>query len=242
MNSEGPIQVEPSSSSHGHHDTEQVQTVLESTSSPPLSESMTKSTEMRSHMDDADLSATVEAEVESTAVLDCTLVEGGDEAEGSTKKHAKVSSANSLPFPFKGHGSKTSGDSHDGSIEGGSPTPWHPLNTMEKGETQGYDHSMVLVEDDIGETKGKLLYGQTDMKTFLNRTSHLHLELKPGSPQQQPWDSIEPPLENNLKSMEGYYSPTAAVQQKFHTMQKIGWVFFFSFFFFFFFYKTDGFS
>lgn len=228
MNSEELSQVESSSSSHGHHDTQQVQTVLES-ASPPLSESMIKSTELGSRIDDPDMSATVEGEVESTAVVDRTLVEGGDEADASTKKHAKVPSANSLPFPFKGHASKMSGDSHstghDGSIEGGSPTPWHPLHTMELsskggGDTQGYDHTMVLVEDDIGESKGKLLYAQTDMKTVSNRTSHLHLELKPAST-QQPWDSIDPPLENNVKSMEGYYSPIA-VQQKFHTMQKTG--------------------
>jgi len=152
------------------------------------------------------LSMTVEGEVESTAVLDRTLVEG--EGDASSKKHAKVSSANSLPFPFKlGHASKRSGDSHstghDGSVEGGSPRPWHPLHTMGGGgETQG----MV---DDIGESKGKLSYAQTDMKT-----SHLQLELKPASA-EQPWDSIDPPLENNLKSMEGYYSP----QQRFPTMQ-----------------------
>jgi hypothetical protein len=161
-------------------------------------------------------------------MLDRTLVEGDDTNPPSIKKHAQVPSASSLSFSAKGHVSRKSRDSHstrqDGSVEGSSP--WHPLHTMElKGkddETQGYDHNMMLVEDDIADSKGKLLYPQTDMKTSPTRTSHFHLDLKPSSP--QPWDHIDPPLDNNQKSLEGYYSPTT--QQNFHTMQKARRVFF----------------
>lgn len=194
MISEEHIQLE-SSSSDGFHDAQRLQTALE----PPVSEPMTNShsAEVLSQTHEHDLSATVE-EVELTAVLDRTLVEGNG-ADASTKKHAKVPSGSSISFPPKGHVSKKSRDSHstrlDGSVEGGSPTSWHPLHSKD-GETQGYDHNMVA-EDDITESKGKLLYPQT---------------------------GIDPALENNLKSMEGYYSPST--QQKFHTMPKTGCFFF----------------
>ena len=188
-------QLESSSgpaSSNGFHDTQHVQTALEP---PPVSEPMTNShtAEVLAQTHERDLSATVE-EVELTTVLDRTLVEEGNSADASSKKHAKVPSGSSISFPPKGHVSKKSRDSHstrlDGSVEGGSPTPWHPLHSKD-GETQGYDHNTVLVEDDITDSKGKPLYPQTD---------------------------IDLPLENNLKSMEGYYSPST--QQKFHTMPK----------------------
>jgi len=126
-------------------------------------------------------------------VLDSTLVEENG-VDVSTEKHTKVPSGSSISFPSKGHVSKKSRDSHstrlDGSVEGSSPTSWHPLQSKD-GEMQGYDHNTVLVEDDITDSKGKLLYPQT---------------------------GIDPPLENNLKSMEGYYSPST--QQKFHSMPK----------------------
>ena len=184
LESSGPV------SSDGFHDAQRVQTASEP---PPVSESMTNShtAEVLSQTHERDLSVTVE--VELTTVLDRTLVEGNG-ADASTKKHAKVPSGSSISFPPKGHVSKKSRDSHstrlDGSVEGGSPTSWHPLHSKD-GETQGYDHNIVLVEDDITDSKGKLLYPQS---------------------------GIDPPLQNNLKSMEGYYSPST--QQKFHTMPK----------------------
>jgi hypothetical protein len=205
MISEEHIQLESSSgpgSSKGFHDAQHVQTALEP---PPVSEPMTSSHTAevlaRTHEPERDLSATVE-EVELTTVLDRTLVEEADAS--TTKKHSKVPSGSSISFPAKGHVSKKSRDSHstrlEGSVEveGGSPTSWHPLHSKD-GETQGYDHNTVLVEDDITDSNGKLLYPQT------------------------------PPLENNLKSTEGYYSPST--QQKFHTMPKARW-FLFCFFVF----------
>jgi len=148
-------------------------------------------------------------------MLDRTLVEG-DDVDASTKKHRKEPSASTSS---SGHAPKKSGDSHstghDESVEGGSPTPWHPLHAVEllsKGtETQGQNHSMVLVEDDVVDSKGKILYPPSDMKS---RTSHLHLDLKPSSP--QPWERIVPPLEDTIKSS---YSPSA-IQQRFNTIQK----------------------
>ena len=170
----------------------------------PVSEPMTNShtAEVLAQTYERDLSATVE-EVELTTVLDRTLIEEGNDADASSKKHGKVPSGSSLSFQPKGHVSKKSRDSHstrlDGSVEGGSPTSWHPLHSKD-GETQGYDHITVLVEDDITDSKGKLLYPQT---------------------------SIDSPLESNLKSIEGYYSPST--QQKFHTMPKARCPFFFFF-------------
>ena len=203
MISEEHIQLESSSgpgSSKGFHDAQHVQP-------PPVSEPMTSShtAEVLARTHELDLSATVE-EVELTTVLDRTLVEEGNGADASTTtKHAKVPSGSSISFPAKGHVSKKSRDSHstrlEGSVEGGSPTSWHPLHSKE-GESQKYDHKTVLVEDDITDSNGKLLYPHTP-----------------------------PPLENNLKSTEGYYSPST--QQKFHAMQKARWFFFFFFFFFF---------
>jgi len=195
MISEEHIQLESSSgpvSSNGFHDAQHVQSALEPPpASVPMADSHTAEVLAQTH--ERDLSATVE-EVELTTVLDRTLIEEGNSADALSKKHAKVPSGSSISFLPKGHVSKKSRDSHstrlDGSVEGGSPTSWHPLHSKE-GETQGYDHNMVLVEDDITDSKGKLLYPQT---------------------------SIDSPLESNLKSMEGYYSPST--QQKFHTMPK----------------------
>jgi hypothetical protein len=203
MISEEHIQLESSSgpvSSDSFHDAQHVQTALNpSPDSEPMTNSRTA--EVLSQTHERDLSATVE-EVELTTVLDRTLVEGNG-ADASTKKHAKVPSSSSISFPAKGHVSKKSRDSHstrlDGSVEGSSPTSWHPLHSKEN-ETQGFDHNTVLVEDDITDSKGKLLYPQI---------------------------GIDPPLENNLKSMEGYYSPST--QQKFHTMPKARCLFFFFF-------------
>lgn len=79
------------------------------------------------------------------------------------------------------------------------------------------------VEEDIVDSKGKLLIPDQDdvegKPMGSRRTSHLRLDLKPPSP--QPWDQIEPPLNNNMKAVAGYYSP-AASQQKFHSMQNTG--------------------
>ncbi|KAF9042065.1 Golgin subfamily A member 7/ERF4 family-domain-containing protein, partial [Panaeolus papilionaceus] len=76
---------------------------------------------------------------------------------------------------------------------------------------------------DIVDSKGKLLIPDQDdvegKPMGSRRTSHLRLDLKPPSP--QPWDQIEPPLNNNMKAVAGYYSP-AASQQKFHSMQNTG--------------------
>jgi hypothetical protein len=194
LESSGPV------SSNGFHDAQHVQTALEP---PPLSEPMTNSHTAEvlqvDQTHERDLNATLD-EVELTTVQDRTLIEEGNSAEVSSKKHAKVPSGSSISFPPKGHVSKKSRDSHstriDGSVEGGSPTSWHPLHSKD-GETQGFDHNTVLVEDDITDSKGKLLYPQT---------------------------SIDSPLESNLKSMEGYYSPST--QQKFHTMPKARCFFF----------------
>ena len=203
MISEEHKQLESSSglvSSNGFHDAQHVQTALEPL---PVSEPMTNShtAEVLAQTYERDLSATVE--VELTTVLDRTLIEEGNNGDSSSKKHAKVPSGSSISFQPKGHVSKKSRDSHstrlDGSVEGGSPTSWHPLHSKD-GEMQGYDHNTVLVEDDITDAKGKLLYPQT---------------------------SIDSPLESNLKSMEKYYSPST--QQKFHTMPKARY-FSFSFF------------
>jgi hypothetical protein len=193
MTLEEHIQLESSAGPVSSNDDDQhVQTALKplSVSEPTMTNSHTAEVLAQTH--ERDLSATVE-EVELTT-LDHTLIEEGNGADASSKKHGKVPSGSSLSFQPKGHVSKKSRDSHstrlDGSVEEGSPNSWHPLHSKD-GETQGYDHITVLVEDDITDSKGKLLYPQT---------------------------SIDSPLESNLKSMEGYYSPST--QRKFHTMPK----------------------
>ena len=143
MISEEHKQLESSSglvSSNGFHDAQHVQTALEPL---PVSEPMTNShtAEVLAQTYERDLSATVE-EVELTTVLDRTLIEEGNNGDSSSKKHAKVPSGSSISFQPKGHVSKKSRDSHstrlDGSVEGGSPTSWHPLHSKD-GEMQGYD-------------------------------------------------------------------------------------------------------
>jgi len=228
MNSEELIQLESSSAPVSSDNTQQAQTTLEPPPRLPLVSESTTNPEVTSHTHDPDLSATVE-EVGSTTVLDRTLVEG-DDVEASTKKHAKGASTSSISLSFKRHTPKNSCDSHsthhDGSVERGSPTPWHPLHNVEVlskgGELQGHGHNMALAEGDVVGSKGKQLYPQTDVKTSSNRASHLHLDLQPSLP--QPWEQVDPPMDNTLKSMGDYYS-SSATQQRFHIMQKARCIF-----------------
>jgi len=130
------------------------------------------------------------------------------------------------------------GDSMDGNT---TDNGWDPLHTngvvgektMEKGGL--HDRTVIIEEeDDVVDSKGKLLHSEDEDEgrgqqgggqggklgikpspVGSRRASHLRLDLKPPSP--QPWDQIDPPSDNNLKVIAGYYSPGAS--QKFRTLQ-----------------------
>lgn len=53
------------------------------------------------------------------------------------------------------------------------------------------------------------------------RTSHLHLDLKPPSP--QPWDLVDPPTSDSRKGGPDFYSTLGS--RKFHTLQSTTCVF-----------------
>ncbi|KAJ3513043.1 hypothetical protein NLJ89_g3167 [Agrocybe chaxingu] len=115
--------------------------------------------------------------------------------------------------------------------------PMHPLGqeTTEKEDDHIYhdkDKTVIVEEDedDIVDSKGRLMFPDETKETThtpggilrpspaaSRRASHLRLDLKPPSP--QPWDHIDPPLDNNLKSIAGYYSPGTT---KFRTLQSAG--------------------
>lgn len=101
---------------------------------------------------------------------------------------------------------------------------------------RGTQDDTVVVEDDgedVVDSKGKLLFpdeeeekggggvgGITPASAIARRASHLRLDLKPAPASPLPWEQIEPPPDNNSKSIAGYYSPVAS--QKFRTSQGSG--------------------
>lgn len=78
----------------------------------------------------------------------------------------------------------------------------HPRPTIDRKEVQ--DMTVVEEEADVVDSNGHTLYRNTDAKPTSKRTSHLHLDLKPPSP--QPWDVIQPPNEESGKDERGFYS------------------------------------
>jgi len=86
---------------------------------------------------------------------------------------------------------------------------------------RGQDKTVVIEEgDDVVDATGKVIYPDEELgrKPVQRRTSHLHLDLKPASP--LPWEQVDPPLDNNLKAIAGYYSP--GTWHKFRTLQNAG--------------------
>ncbi|KAH9487172.1 hypothetical protein JR316_0001241 [Psilocybe cubensis] len=125
---------------------------------------------------------------------------------------------------------------------------WDPLKA--NGTDDGHDgekthrrratqDDTVVVEDegeDVVDSKGKLLFAEDDdeekreggvgvggiapASAIARRASHLRLDLKPTPSSPLPWEQIDPPPDNNSKSIAGYYSPAAS--QKFRTLQSSG--------------------
>lgn len=185
-----------------------------------------------------------EGELASMTMAEQTLVEGtvGGVGEEGRRTHAKGPSTSSLSLPTKeDYISKKSLDRHrrDGSLGGGARrsedqpksagttttgATWDPLKHEEVDKT----HDTIIVEDDgddVVDSNGKLVYPHDQVKPASavppRRASHLRLDIKPASP--TPWERVEPPLDNNLKAIAGYYSPVAS--QKFQTFQNPKWVF-----------------
>ncbi|KAF9457459.1 Golgin subfamily A member 7/ERF4 family-domain-containing protein [Collybia nuda] len=91
-----------------------------------------------------------------------------------------------------------------------------PLRTDSK-EVDDTQDLKVVVEEDVVDSNGRLLYPGVDLKpspVASRRTSHLRLDLKPPSP--QPWELIDPP-DIDGKSGPDYYSTLGS--KKFHTLQ-----------------------
>ncbi|PPQ90449.1 hypothetical protein CVT25_014967 [Psilocybe cyanescens] len=104
----------------------------------------------------------------------------------------------------------------------------------------GTQDDTVVVEDDgqdVVDSKGKLLFPDDDeeepgahgfppgsagapISAVARRASHLRLDLKPAPASPLPWEQVDPPPDNNSKSIAGYYSPVSS--QKFRTLQNSG--------------------
>lgn len=92
-----------------------------------------------------------------------------------------------------------------------------PLRINFTNEVNDTQELTVVVEDDIVDSNGRLLYSGVDLKpspAASRRASHLRLDLKPPSP--QPWELIDPP-DTDRKGGPDYYSTLGS--RKFHTLQ-----------------------
>lgn len=106
-----------------------------------------------------------------------------------------------------------------------NPSSWHPLQDQKPSNTQDADATVVVVED--GEVVDQNGHPQSQFSDSGERpsispsarrasASHLHLEIKPPSP--QPWELIEPPSANGRKERgDDFYSTIGS--QKFNTLQ-----------------------
>ena len=171
---------------------------------------------------DASITMTVggePGELGSTTMAERTLVEdeGVGEQEERGSGHSMGGEGSGLTATINGaHAHKKSLGSqvsleevHD------KPIPsWVPNTTTGEGiemQERGEATVMVVEEEDIVDSKGKLLFpdGDTPAKLPISRRgSHLKLDLKPPSP--LPWEQVGPPLDNNLKAVGGYYSPATS--------------------------------
>ncbi|KAG5654345.1 hypothetical protein H0H81_004299 [Sphagnurus paluster] len=103
----------------------------------------------------------------------------------------------------------------------GSKTIDDPLRTVLHDRPATQDIKVVVEEGDIGDLTGENLYSNMEKKASpatSRRASHLHLNLKPPSP--QPWELIDPPESNDGHGREGgqdYYSTMGS--RKFQALQ-----------------------
>jgi len=217
---------------HAHKSTQlppQPSTTLQNASSisnstVPEAEQLEATHHKDTQLHDLDLSTTMTVEGElgelgSTTMAERTLV--GDEGEEEKRGIHNGGEGSGLTTMTKAAHTQTKSLGSQVSVEGvhDKPTPsWVPLNTTagEGIEMQEREKSIV-VEEDIADSKGKLLLpdGDTVAKLPISRRgSHLRLDLKPPSP--LPWEEIGPPLDNNVKAIAGYYSPATS---RFRMMQ-----------------------
>ncbi|RDB29061.1 Golgin subfamily A member 7 [Hypsizygus marmoreus] len=94
-----------------------------------------------------------------------------------------------------------------------------PLRTPQSHKVNETQELTMVVEeddDDIGSTNGGLCSNvEKKPQVASRRASHLHLDLKPPSP--QPWDLVDPPDSDGRKGGPDYYSTLGS--RKFHTLQ-----------------------
>jgi len=100
-----------------------------------------------------------------------------------------------------------------------------PLRTTPHHGPEAQELTVVVEDGDITDSPGGDLYSTLEKKpspAASRRASHLHLNLKPPSP--QPWDIIDPPESEGHKGGPDYYSTLGS--HKFHTLQSTTCVFF----------------
>ncbi|KDR84739.1 hypothetical protein GALMADRAFT_82682 [Galerina marginata CBS 339.88] len=184
---------------------------------------------------DANSNRDVEVEAGSTTMAERTLVEGADSI---AKSHARGESTSSFSLPLKEeytYAPKKSMESQRGRPGSASATgaTWDPLKSSDKQEEdtdsekmETQDKTVIMEEGDVVDSRGRLLHVEGEVEegkashpsVASRRASHLRLDLKSSSP--MPWEQVEPPLDNNLKAIAGYYSPVTS--HKFRTLQNSG--------------------
>lgn len=176
----------------------------------------------------ADPNETAAFEAYSTFLQDETMVADKDEESKGDKERVSTSTnPESLRAP-----SPRAGDSHEAAhesvpdsipthahtvneAEGGTAGDWDPLRKEENEEMEDL-HEKTVIEDggDVVDSHGRVLFPGDEAKStpaVSRRTSHLHLNLKPPSP--QPWDLGADNQNGRLHTPNLYSSPAGS--QKF---------------------------
>lgn len=186
----------------------------------------------------ADPNDTAALEGESTFLQDETMVaEKDDESKGDKKSVLTSTNSESLraPSPRPSDSNEATQATLPDSVsthihtvneaDGGTAGRWDPLRKEQNEEMEDL-HEKTVIENggDVVDSHGRVLFSGEEAKstpTVSRRPSHLHLNLKPPSP--QPWDLVGTDTQNGRLHISNLYSSPAG-SQKFLTGQNTVYV------------------
>ncbi|KAG5221314.1 Golgin subfamily member 7/ERF4 family-domain-containing protein [Salix suchowensis] len=160
-------------------------------------------------------------------------IRGARESDQEVEVDGNTNSSN-VPEPAA-DGTTTNGNDFGYEVEEENETTirddsWHPLSPhvppkQEKGVEDdeeavgsGQDMTMVVEEEDVVDSRGRLMYSVDEVDEKLSavnsprRASHLRLNLKASSP--QPWELVDPPDSNGHQT-----KPEHELESRFHSLQ-----------------------
>lgn len=162
-------------------------------------------------------------------LMDTTMVDGPNSAvteKGDNVGSGQDSTSSHVSLPQEVGGSQTRSKDEGEHGDGSETSGWDPLrpcsrpNSKDVNQTQ--DLTVVVEEEDVGDqlldADGRVLFADTHVKPSpagSRRASHLHLDIKPPSP--QPWELIEPPGDGGRKGGHDFCSTLGS--RKFNAMQ-----------------------